>query len=254
MSGNEASQPARLQFRQLTGSATLTEASEIIAEVFGAGETPIAVDLMIAIGCSGGFVGGALLEGRLVGVAVGFGEVPGPGSSEPVGLHSHVAAVRASARGLHIGQQLKWYQRDWALARGISVIHWTFDPLVRRNAVLNLNRLGAVAATYREDMYGSIPDALNAEMESDRLLVRWELESARVTAVVDRIGSPPERAKARTTIGKIETPVDIEALVAADPSAARAWRGRQRRDFQSLPEGWLVTGIDPDGRYEVEQS
>lgn len=212
----------------------------------------MAVDLLAAIVGSGGFVGGAYLEDTLVGTAAAFGEVAAPGYDGPVGLHSHVAAVATSARGLRIGQRLKWYQRDWALERGIEVIHWTFDPLVRRNATLNLNRLGGLGVRYDENLYGAIPDALNHGQESDRLLLRWELSSQRVIAASTgalRIDDGPSGGRRSA----ISTPPDVEAMLAVDPDAARAWRTRQREAFQALNSGWVVTGIDADGDYVVDE-
>jgi predicted GNAT superfamily acetyltransferase len=256
---SDASKPQPLEFRQLSGPAALSDASALLAEVFGAPSESMPVDLLTAVACAGGFVGGAMLDGRLVGVAVGFGEIPPPGAVRPPsGLHSHVAAVRGSARGLRVGQQLKWYQRAWALERGIRVIHWTFDPLVRRNAVMNLNRLGAVASIYYDNLYGTIPDALNAGMDTDRLLVRWELDSPRVVAARERIGSTGSGSGGQTgptsTGRTIATPPDIETLVRTDLSAARAWRSAQRAQFHGLAPGWTVAGVDGDGNYEVEYS
>lgn len=235
----------------MSGAEELATAARLIAEVFGAeAGPPLAVDTLAAIVGSGGFVGGAFLDGGLVGTAAAFGEVAAPGDRDAAGLHSHVAAVAASGRGLRIGQRLKWYQRDWALERGIEVIHWTFDPLVRRNAVLNLNRLGGLAVRYDEDLYGAIPDALNAGLESDRLLLRWELTSDRVTAVHR---SAELVADADDVIARIATPSDIETLLRADPAAARTWRERVRQQFAELPTGWIATGVDSDGHYRVEQ-
>lgn len=249
-----------LRFQQLSSPVELSGAARLLTEVFGSDGDEIPLDLLTAMVCAGGFVGGALLDHRLVGVAVGFGEIPAVGFDGPAALHSHVAAVSPAARGLRVGQRLKWYQREWALERGIRVIHWTFDPLVRRNAVLNFNRLGAAASTYCENLYGAIPDALNRGMESDRLLVRWELDSPRVLAAQRRAGSDagcgagPAQGIAPVPAGIIDTPGDIELLVAADPPAAKNWRLRQRQAFRSLPRGWTVTGIDLDGRYQVEVS
>ena len=47
-----------------------------------------------------------------------------------------------------------------------------FDPLVRRNARLNLVRLGADVTDYLPDFYGAMDDAVNAGDRSDRLLAR----------------------------------------------------------------------------------
>lgn len=244
---------AQLTFRELSSPEDLTEAAQLIADVFGAEDgPPMAVDLLAAIVCSGGFVGGAYLDDTLVGTAAAFGEVAAPGHEGPVGLHSHVAAVAMAARGLRVGQRLKWYQRDWALERGIEVIHWTFDPLVRRNATLNLNRLGGLAVRYDENLYGAIPDALNHGQESDRLLLRWELTSQRVikasTAALGIDDGPVGGWRAT-----ISTPPDVETLLVSDPDAARAWRARQREAFRALEPGWVVTGIDADGDYVVRE-
>jgi predicted GNAT superfamily acetyltransferase len=262
---SDASEPRPPELRQLSGPAEMADASALLAEVFGAPSESMPVDLLTAVACAGGFVGGALVGGRLVGVAVGFGEISPPGTpAVPMGLHSHVAAVRGSARGLRVGQQLKWYQRAWALERGIRVIHWTFDPLVRRNAVMNLNRLGAVASTYYDNLYGTIGDALNAGMETDRLLVRWELDSPRVVAAQEGTGRTGSGPRSATGSGPtrlvrpvaptrtIATPPDIETLVRTNLPAARAWRRAQRDEFHRLRAGWSVTGVDGDGNYEVE--
>lgn len=249
----------QLDLRELSGPDELTRAAGLIADVFGAEDgPPMAVDLLAAIVCSGGFVGGAFVDGTLVGTAVAFGEVAVPGQDEPIGLHSHVAAVATSARGLRIGQRLKWFQRDWALERGIEVIHWTFDPLVRRNATLNLNRLGGIGVAYHENMYGAIPDALNHGQESDRLLLRWELTSERVitarTGELSPTGGPsPTGEPGAGQVSILRTPPDIEGLLRTDPDAARAWRTRQREVFRSLDPGWVLTGIDSDGAYRMEQ-
>lgn len=252
MTGSGSTPSARLELRQLSGADQFTAAARLIAEVFGANDgPPLAVDTLAAIAGSGGFVGGAYLDGALVGTAVAFGEVAAPGGRDPVGLHSHVAAVAASARGLRIGQRLKWYQRDWACERGIEVIHWTFDPLVRRNATLNLNRLGGVSVRYDENLYGAIPDALNAGLESDRLLLRWDLTSDRVAAARQ---SDDLRTEPEDVITRIPTPPDVEALLQTDPPAARAWRQQVRKAFAELPPGWIATGIDAEGNYRVEQS
>ena len=92
------------------------------------------------------------------GVLVGFAmSLPGVKATlhGPVPyLHSHMLAVRPSHRNRGLGAQLKWEQRQDALARGIRHMEWTFDPLEIRNAFLNIHRLGAVARAYLVDFYG----------------------------------------------------------------------------------------------------
>ncbi len=94
---------------------------------------------------------------------------------------SHMLAVRRDVRGQGVGALLKRYQRDRLLDIGIETVFWTFDPLVARNAHLNLVRLGAGIERYVRDYYGSGGDsALSAGIGTDRLVVRWELSSERV--------------------------------------------------------------------------
>ena len=47
-----------------------------------------------------------------------------------------------------IGRRLKLRQREDALARGIDLIEWTFDPLELKNAFFNIERLGAIVRRY----------------------------------------------------------------------------------------------------------
>ena len=57
---------------------------------------------------------------------------------------------------------------------------WTYDPLESGNAVLNIGKLGAVCRCYLRDLYGTMPDVLNAGLPSDRFEVAWWIESDRV--------------------------------------------------------------------------
>ncbi|MGH9413300.1 MAG: GNAT family N-acetyltransferase, partial [Terriglobales bacterium] len=59
--------------------------------------------------------------------------------------HSHMLAVAASHRNQGLGRRLKLCQREAALAQGIDLIEWTFDPLEIKNAYFNLSILGAVS-------------------------------------------------------------------------------------------------------------
>ena len=74
-----------------------------------------------------------------------------------------------------VGWRLKMAQRDAVLAQGLERITWTFDPLESANAHLNFAKLGVISDTYLPDFYGAMPEALNAGLPSDRLLVAWLL-------------------------------------------------------------------------------
>jgi predicted GNAT superfamily acetyltransferase len=96
-------------------------------------------------------------------------------------LHSHQTALCADQRHRGVGSTLKWLQRAVALDAGHRRITWTFDPLVARNAHFNLNKLGAVATSYKIDHYGQTVDTDNVGVPTDRLWVEWRLDDAAVS-------------------------------------------------------------------------
>ena len=63
-------------------------------------------------------------------------------------MHSHILGVLPGSETHGLGFDLKQHQRRWCLARGVTVMEWTTDPLVRRNAYFNVTKLGAEAPTY----------------------------------------------------------------------------------------------------------
>ena len=70
-------------------------------------------------------------------------------------LHSHMNAVDPAARGRGIGLALKLRQRALCLEHGVAEVRWTYDPLIRRNARMNLVRLGAEVIAFHPDFYGA---------------------------------------------------------------------------------------------------
>jgi predicted GNAT superfamily acetyltransferase len=213
--------------------------------------------------------GGLLLvaedgTGELVGFSYAFAALDG-GEGH---LHSDMLAVRPEVRGQGLGARLKWAQREAALRRGIRLVTWTFDPMQARNARLNLRRLGAVATEVRPDFYGVTTSPLHHALPTDRLLVRWELESPRVR---ERVGgappSPDAAAFERPRVGSVswerrrpvpcdprldlddsvvllEIPADWDALCRAAPAEAAAWQRAVTRAFQSyLPRGYRAVDL-----------
>ena len=97
----------------------------------------------------GGIVAGAFAAGELLGFVYGI-----TGLLRGRLVHwSHMLAVRPEARDQGIGLQLKHFQRDVLRGRGVGQVLWSFDPLVARNAHLNLVRLGVRVEEYVTDMY-----------------------------------------------------------------------------------------------------
>jgi predicted GNAT superfamily acetyltransferase len=83
-----------------------------------------------------------------------------------------------------IGRKLKMAQREEALARGIKRMEWTFDPLVIKNAYLNIVRLGVVVHSYSPNFYGVFSSRLQGGLPTDRLHAEWWMDSPRVQAAL----------------------------------------------------------------------
>ncbi|MEX2393320.1 MAG: GNAT family N-acetyltransferase, partial [Actinomycetota bacterium] len=155
---------------------------------------------------AGNYASCASLDGTIAGAVVGF---LGLEADATVFLHSHILGVDAARHGGSIGFALKQDQRAWCLERGIDRVTWTYDPLVRRNAHFNLNKLGADAAAYLENFYGVMPDAINAGDDTDRLLISWPLLS--------------DRTEHAARVGSVESTFDVDPTMIAldeDPNGA----------------------------------
>lgn len=97
-------------------------------------------------------------------------------------LHSHMLAVLPEYRNAGLGRRLKLAQRDDAIARGIDLMEWTFDPLEIKNAHLNIARLGAIVRRYQADFYGPSSSPLQGGLPTDRLYAEWWLKSPALKA------------------------------------------------------------------------
>lgn len=106
-------------------------------------------------------------------------------------LHSHMLAVLPEFRDSGIGRRLKLAQRDDAIARGIQLMEWTFDPLEIKNAHLNIERLGAIVRRYQPDFYGPSSSPLQGSLPTDRLYAEWWMESPRVIGILQQ--DPPQQ-------------------------------------------------------------
>ncbi|MHA6627354.1 GNAT family N-acetyltransferase [Pseudonocardia sichuanensis] len=272
-----AARRSGVSIRELTDVAAMDAAHALVDRIWrpDPANPPVTTELLRALGKAGNYLAGAYTGAELVGVTVGFFAAP-----SGTALHSHITGVAGPARWRHVGYALKLHQRAWALARGITTITWTFDPLVRRNAHFNLTKLGAVAAEYLPDFYGPMQDSINGGDATDRLLTRWELTSPGVEAAcagrprtvdegalraagatealaVDPAGGPrvapaPERARPLTLAA---VPPDVEALRAQRPDLARRWRRALREVLgDALTEGARVAGFAREGWYVIDRS
>ncbi|HXO36044.1 MAG TPA: GNAT family N-acetyltransferase [Candidatus Acidoferrales bacterium] len=188
----------------------------------------------------GGQVMGAFAGTEMVGFAL---SVPGTRSGH-IYLHSHMLAVRKDHRNGGLGRRLKLLQRKDALARGIELIEWTFDPLEIKNAYLNLEKLGAIARRYNINQYGITSSPLQGGLPSDRLIAEWWLKSRRVETLV-ATGKVPAFNRELT----IEVPAQIYEWKAAAETRreAQAVQERNRKQLlRAFDSGLAVLGYEHD--------
>jgi predicted GNAT superfamily acetyltransferase len=184
----------------------------------------------------GGQVFGAYDGAHMVGFCLA---VPG---LKPDGfryLHSHMLGVLPEYRDAGIGRRLKLCQREQALARGLELVEWTFDPLEIKNAFFNIARLGAIVRHYQENEYGNTSSPLHGGLPTDRCIAEWWIASPRVEAVI------AGEACRGAVEERIPVPAGIDRLRREDPARARqiqeANAGRFRQLFQS---GLAVIGFE----------
>jgi predicted GNAT superfamily acetyltransferase len=140
----------------------------------------VPANLLITAQKNGGLVLGAFMDERLIGFAFSFLGAEEHQGQKKIKHCSHMLAVLPKYQSLKIGVRLKFKQRELALAQGIDLITWTYDPLQALNANLNLARLGAIARRYVPNAYGEMTDGLNVGLPSDRFEVEWWLNTPRV--------------------------------------------------------------------------
>ncbi len=228
--------------RDLAGMAEFRQAEALQYAVWGADDVADPADLMMVIQAEGGLAAGAFDAETLIGYVFAFP------TRTPHIQHSHRLAVLPRTQGRGLGAQLKWYQRDWCLARDITHVRWTYDPLRTANARLNIGVLGAQVSTYYPDYYGAM-EGINKGVPSDRLLADWLLNSPTVTA----------RAAGHRDAGdglQVAIPADFGALMATDMPAALSARLRLRAELSDhFSKGYAITGFDPViGCYVLTQS
>jgi len=263
----------QIGIRDLKSIDDLSQLKAVEKEVWGmTDDDTLPLTLAIALKASGNILVGAFdtakgsgkdKDDKLVGFAFGFlGREHGQTT-----VHSHMLAVLEAYRHLDLGSRLKQAQRERAMAMGVHEMTWTFDPLQSRNAHFNFSKLGVVSDIYKVDFYGPETSSMLHRNGTDRLWVRWILNSRRVrdrlagknsrveTLDALRLLAPlvrfdpsgkPGRADLAESLARqrvsIEIPGDILEVERTDMGLARAWRDATRWAFrESVKAGFLVS-------------
>jgi len=269
-----------LTVRDLDGIDEFRQAVAFQESVWGRGFSErVPASLMKVTRRLGGVVASAFDPGgEMVGFVYGM---TGPEDGRLIHW-SDILAVKTGLRDRGVGRLLKRFQREQVLARGITLMRWTFDPLESRNAYLNLRHLGAVVREYAVDMYGVSDSPLHRGLGTDRYVVSWELDSPRVVSRITGEGAPKpeafaaleeafpvEPSAAGPAPGAVPTdaqvqellrrsadagglrlpiPADIQSLRDRDPGIAGSWRRATRAVLDpALGQGWEVRELLPPG-------
>jgi predicted GNAT superfamily acetyltransferase len=269
-----AAAAAGLRVCQLDEITDLQAVRRLFDQIWGpdGSGSVVTTELLRALSKAGSYVGGAFEGAELVGASIGFFAPPAQAA-----MHSHITGVSSRMQGREVGFALKVHQRAWALGQGVHQITWTFDPLVARNAHFNLGKLAADPVEYLENFYGRMDDRINGGQDTDRLLVRWLLDSERVATACSARSRPagqrrdeldgahfalqaspggwPVAGRATTETVLVAVPRDIEGLRALDGACAASWRSALRETLGGLlAEGARIADFDRSGWYVVERN
>jgi len=170
---------------------------------------------------------------------------------------SHMLGVVEEHRNSGLGMRLKQLQRDCALAMGLDLIEWTFDPMQAANAHLNLARLGVIVEEYEENVYGESSSPLHRGNPTDRFVAAWgigtphverrlaapapftlrseEIADAPVVNRLKRAGEWLECADVDLSIDSrrlaVQIPMGFTDMLSGAPDLALAWRLATREIF-----------------------
>ena len=230
-----------IQVRSLTEHAEFAEAVALQRQIWGFDDIDLLpARLFVVADKIGGFCLGAYDGDRMVGFCLALPGVRQGGQSY---LHSHMMGVLPDYRNRGVGRQLKLAQRETALAEGVRIIEWTFDPLEIKNAYLNIERLGAVVERYVLNQYGITSSQLGAGLPTDRCVAEWHLDSRRVRGLLR--GEPIERPP---VAARIEVPGNISLLRNGDPAQARRIQASVSDQFVDLlGRGLAAVGLERNG-------
>jgi predicted GNAT superfamily acetyltransferase len=262
---------SNFNIRLLETPEDMTLVEELQRTVWSGSETDVVpMHMLITAVHNGGLVLGAFKDAKIIGFVFGIPGFDKTPDGPRLKHCSHMMGIHPDHRDDGIGSALKRAQWQMVRHQGLDHITWTYDPLLSRNAYLNVAKLGAVCTTYRRAEYGDMRDGLNAGLPSDRFQVDWWINTRRVerrlgkrsrptlklahvarsglhpsysVQISDGLPRPPEHVphfEDRLLLAEI--PGDFLALKAANFPLARDWRFYTRELFETaFAANYIVT-------------
>jgi predicted GNAT superfamily acetyltransferase len=249
VAGSEA-QVAPIEIRQLFSLPEFEAVLQLQKTIWSFDDIELLpLRFLVVVSKVGGHVFGAFDGGVMIGFCFAIPAIKPDGSPY---LHSHMLGVMPNYRNAQIGRRLKLRQREDAIARGIALMEWTFDPLELKNANLNIEKLGAIVRRYAPNQYGTTSSPLHGGLPTDRCVAEWWIDSPRVRGVMGeapRVTPPAHRER-------ISYPADIARIREHDNDRARAIQQENAEKFlAAFARGLAVTGFartETEGTYLLE--
>jgi predicted GNAT superfamily acetyltransferase len=245
MNASTQAVPDNITIRRCHGVDEMRACVELQKDVWGFSDLDLVPLRMFVVAEKvGGQVIGAFHEAQMAGFAM---SVPGLRNGHSY-LHSHMLAVRPHFQNAGLGRRIKFFQREDAIAHGIALMEWTFDPLEIKNAKLNIQKLGAIVRRYTVNQYGITSSPLQGGLPTDRLIAEWWLKSKRVETLI-ATGTYPPIANPETTIRVAAEIYDWKKKPETRDRALNL-QGRNRELFlKAFRDGLAVLGyeVDPEG-------
>lgn len=263
MSGPADARPSGFRFRRLEKPEELRTAEELQRSALGEDAAQaVPAPLLRTFRDTGGLVLGAFADIYLAGVAVS--SLGWDGSTLYQQLH--VAAVRPEYQNHQLARRLLGYLREEVLSLGLGEVRGTIDPLQSRAAHLAVRRLGGRPDGYLPNYFGRRSEGSAADLETDRLHLRWALDAPQVEARLASHAGDEELAErwrrsgaiVETEVGEsglrlpravaepdpgpahLEIPFDLVSLRTHEAAAVRRWRHAVRDAFRLAFEQGFV--------------
>ncbi len=258
-----------IKIRPIKSLVDLRKCHEIQRETWGYTDLMVfPYTQLISAAHNGGVLLGAYDGPDLVGFLYGYLGMSGT----KLYLFSQRMGVLPRYQSLGIGMKLKLAQRDQMLRQGIDLVVWTYDPLLGKNAMLNIEKLGGFVRHYARNIYGTVQNPLQMGLATDRFLLEWELMSTRVR---ERIRNHRPRPLATNWLDEakhpivndlvwekeipkpniidlelkedtvlVQIPPDLDLIKKVDLDVARGWRESTRDIFETyFQRGYVMNGF-----------